>query len=478
MQDVEKVIKRSRRYWYVDGITELYMGSISLLAGLFYLGFQGINALLIILFGPPIADPIFFYSHLALPLTLLYIVLFLSLVCFTLLLQWRATKFRESFTYPRIGYLAPRQFIGAPNLILATIFIGIQLLLAYLFITPLGVFLYISPNLILFGGYLFFSCLYLYPAISCGLKRFYVLSAVSTLLSIILFQTSIRPAANMLLYTTLMGVALLVSGGFTFQNFSHHNPLPQEELVTSNDSENADQDIEEPRKNQEIMDVYKRSPQYWFINGTFELNMGGNLIAIALYQLSNDGIKVLTEPLYSVKAPQESLLNMWQLTLLQNCLFLIFVLLLWYLLTVFGLRCLRLQHRFCTPRLRYLISRSSAPKQLIKPKTFVLIVIACAFFVPLLILMVMLTFAPLNIAMFGAGLSVSFIFLCPAISLSLNRYYILTALSILLSIVLFQSKVVNGIALYQILMGVALMISGWLTFQNFVRKNPLPPEEV
>ena len=61
MQDIETVIKRSRRYWYVDGITELYMGSISLLAGLFYLGFEGINALVLFLFVPTSAEPLFFY---------------------------------------------------------------------------------------------------------------------------------------------------------------------------------------------------------------------------------------------------------------------------------------------------------------------------------------------------------------------------------------------------------------------------------
>lgn len=479
MQDVEKVIKRSRQYWYVDGITELYMGSISLLAGLFYLGFEGVNALVRFLFVPTQAVPFLFYSPWVGTVLMSYSILFSSLVGLTLFLQQRATKFRESFTYPRIGYLAPRTSKCAPNLILATIFIGIQLLLAYMFISPFIALTspYISANMILLVGCLCFSCLYLYPAVSSALIRFYVLSAVSTFLSVVLFQTSIISGMNMILYTTLMGVALLVSGGFTFQNFSRQNPLPKEELVTSDDLENTAQDIEEKMTNEEIQEVIKRSPFYWFVDGIVELSIGNQWIFLILIQLGSEGIIRFMPSLQESTPAHPPLLTSPQLLLLQICLYLIFVVSLGCLVLIPRRLVQRQRERFTYPRIAYLESRTPAPKQKLNLKTFKLIVNTC-----LIVFMIVFTsivfFVPPNILSLVTYLSFSFMFLYPAVSLGLNRFYILTTVSILLSIVLFQLNIVNGIRLYLPLMGLALMISGWFTFRNFLRQNPLPEEEV
>jgi hypothetical protein len=82
--------------------------------------------------------------------------------------------------------------------------------------------------MLLFVGCLFFSFLYLYPAVSSALTRFYILTALSVLLIIVLFQVKIMNGIQ--LYIALMGVALMISGGFTFRNFVRQNPLPQEEL--------------------------------------------------------------------------------------------------------------------------------------------------------------------------------------------------------------------------------------------------------
>lgn len=479
MQHVENVIKRSRRYWYVDGITELYMGSISLLAGLFYLGFEGINALAHFLFVPTQAEPFLFLSPWAVTVLISYLILFILLVNLTLFLQQRATKFRESFTYPRIGYLAPRTSKRAPNLILATIFIGIQLLLAYMFIIPLISLISpdISPNIILFVGCLFFSCLYLYPAVSSALARFYVLSALSTLLSIVLFQTSISPGINMILYTTLMGVALLISGGYTFQNFSRQNPLSQDELLISNDLENAEQAIEENMTKEEIEELLKRSPRYWFMDGIMELNLGGVWILTGICNLGNAGNFALSSYLY-LSAPGPLFRDSWVFWL-QGCLMFIFWILWICSIIVFKRRLMRRKERFTYPHIADLESRTSSSKPQLKLKTLKLIIAACLF-VPLLIFMFMIPFAPLNIVSFVMCLSFSFIFLYPAVSLALNRFYILTGLSVLLSIVLLHTISRGDILLfiYLTLMGVALLISGEFTFRNFLRKNPLPQEEL
>lgn len=476
MQDIENVIKRSRRYWYVDGITELYMGSISLLAGLFYLILGGINALVNFLFVPTQAVPLFFYSPWVVTVLFSYIILLMSFVSLTLFLQRRATKFRESFTYPRIGYLAPRTSKRAPNLILSTIFIGIQLLLAYMFITPLEALIsvYLSPNMFLFLGCLFFSFLYLYPAVNSALTRFYILTAVSTLLSIVLFQTSISPEMNMVLYTTLMGVALLISGGFTFRNFSRQNPLPKDELVTSNDLSNAEPDIEENMTNQEIMEVIKRAPRYWYLDGFMDLNIGSMWLLCGAILLGCDGITVLISPLYRSALSPPSSITLSQILLIQNCLILILSFLLTYLLIIFARRLIRLRERCSYPRIAYIESRTPAPQPQLKK--FKLIGNVC-FIMPFLSFMIVFNFVPFYMTIFVTCLSFNFFFLYPAIGLGVTRFYILTALSVLLSIVLFQVNM-NGIQLYIALMGVALMISGGFTFRNFLRQNPLPKEEV
>lgn len=478
MKDLEVVIKRSRQYWYVDGITELYMGSISLLAGLFYVSLEGINALIGFLFLPTQEEPFLFDPSLLVTGLMSYMIIFFLFVGLTIFLQGRAIKFRESFTYPRIGYLAPRTSKFAPNLILATIFIGIQLLLAYQFITPLIAIIApdISTNMILLVGCLCFSCLYLYPAVNSALTRFYVLSAISTLLSIVLFQTSTRTGMNMILYTTLMGVALLISGGFTFRHFSRQNPLPQEELVTNNDLDNAKPYINENLTNEEIEKVINQSPSYWFVDGIVELNIGNLWMFLGLMQLIVEGFfTTLTRSLHESTPAQPSLLTSSQLLLLQICLYVS----LGCLVLISLRRVQRRRESVTYPLIAYLESRTPAPKQPLKLKKVKLIVVTYLF-VFLIVFMIMLSFVPINIILLVECLSYSFIFLYPAVSQALNRFYILTALSVLMSIVLFQvsSKGAMNLNLYLTLMGVSLIISGGFTFRNFIRQNPLPQEEL
>jgi hypothetical protein len=70
----------------------------------------------------------------------------------------------------------------------------------------------------------------LYTAVILAQTRYYILTAVSTLLVIVLSQAIISESMALTLYVILMGVALMVSGGFTFRNFLRQNPLPKEEV--------------------------------------------------------------------------------------------------------------------------------------------------------------------------------------------------------------------------------------------------------
>jgi hypothetical protein len=480
MQDVEKVIKRSRQYWYVDGITELYMGIISLLAGLFYLSLEGINLLVRFLFVPTEAVPFFLLSPWAITVFVSYLLLFIFLAILTLFLLYRATKFRENFTYPRIGYLGSRTSKLAPNLIVATIFIGIQLLLASKFITPIGLF--ISPdipaNMTLFVGCLFFSCLYLYPAVSSALTRFYVLSALSTFLSIVLFKASITLGMNMILYTTLMGVALLVSGGLTFRNFSRHNPLPKEELVTSNDLENAEQDIGENLTNEEIQEVIKQAPSSLYVDGIGDLYLGGQYLSCGLTIGAMSGFFQLLYSLSTKEIANQLLVVLLGLVGLPVIFWFGF----YYFIKIIGQLATALKERFTYPRIGRIKQRIPPLRQ----RLIMLIKMLIKMSAPLTLIPIILFFLTQQVSkslpwlLVGTGLAFTYMLLYWAVNLALTRYYILAAVSILLVIVLSQAIISEKLAiiLYFVLLGVALLISGGFTFWNFLRQNPLPKEEV
>ncbi len=249
MQDVEKVIKRSRQYWYVDGITELCGGISIFLLGIFQLGIRGIIALKISYAYtlPPQSSPdsgvLLLYDNLILILWLLW-------VCSVIIVPMIGKRLKERFTYPRVGYLAPRTFTLQQHLIEA---IKLIVLLAVIFFTSTLIsrimsafesqeFMLTSTSSIvsqmaasnkrmIFVGIFLTSFIYIYPAIKLALTRFYILTAVSVLMSIVLFQTRIVETGTGLgLYQVLMGIALIISGGITFRNFLHQYPLPKEEL--------------------------------------------------------------------------------------------------------------------------------------------------------------------------------------------------------------------------------------------------------
>jgi hypothetical protein len=249
MQDVEKVIKRSRRYLFVDGVTELQLGSFFFLQGLFYLGSEGTSAIINSIYSIQTTQAELLNSRLSLLRYCFTFLLSLSYGCLLTIIVQNIKPLRERFVYPRIGYFAPREATPKQQgkwffffiLIFAAILFSpaIIFMIIYIFAPQVAVSIAsqlskipINNNIISLVGHLLLTSLFVYMGGKFSLSRFYILAALSTLLSVVLFQSRISTTTNMgtALYFTLMGLAVMISGGFTFRNLLRQNPIPPEEV--------------------------------------------------------------------------------------------------------------------------------------------------------------------------------------------------------------------------------------------------------
>lgn len=193
----DRVIQRTRSYWYIDGLWEVAFGSQFILMGLFF-------------FGQASAPPESMLSYL---MNYAFLVIVIGI---TILASWAVRKAKERITYPRTGYIAyhrrpkgRRVWIVSVLIILLSILVGSVLY---------AVFQVWEPALdwlpFLFG---FFGLTIFLPiAYINDLKRFYFLAIFSILLGIIFAWIGVTGWNLMSLYFGLLGIGLVVSGGITF----------------------------------------------------------------------------------------------------------------------------------------------------------------------------------------------------------------------------------------------------------------------
>ena len=228
MKDIERVIQRSRRYRYVDGVADLYLGSLFFLSGLYRLIIAGLLALVHPLYMKETANPPLLLLLAWLPICSSVILLFVFFYLMKMITR-RAIALKECFTYPRIGYVEPRIPPLHQRLMIGSLWgagVGLVPMLVSTFAPQVSKSIYL--NLVLVS--LLWTFISLYAGVILAQTRYYILTAVSTLLVIVLSQAIISESMALTLYVILMGVALLVSGGFTFRNFLRQNPLPKDEL--------------------------------------------------------------------------------------------------------------------------------------------------------------------------------------------------------------------------------------------------------
>lgn len=195
--NIDEVIQRTQRYWYVDGLTEIAAGSTIFILGLFYLviylaaSFSG-GAWLV-----GIGQPLLF------------------------LLLWfgsaKAVKaLKERITYPRTGFVSfPRKQRSptrrlAAGLTGAAVSIGLVLFLAAFpeRKTLMPVLVGLTAGLLpAFIGY------------RLGLTRFYLVGLYSLLVGVLAALYPLEENLQMALLTLALGLSWIVSGGVTLARY-------------------------------------------------------------------------------------------------------------------------------------------------------------------------------------------------------------------------------------------------------------------
>lgn len=206
--EIDTVIQRTQRYWYVDGLGEIAVGVMLLVFGLYYS-----------LFGR-VQDP-----------TLQMVVALGQPVVF-LLLWWLGGKavrsLKERLTYPRTGYVAmPRKKKPLSRLIIAALtaavvggLVGLLQALssgARMFI-PVVVALMLALSVALIAH-------------RFALRRFYVLAAYTALLGPLAVFLPISESQQNVFIFSLFGFGWIVSGAVTLARYLASTQPPSEDGI-------------------------------------------------------------------------------------------------------------------------------------------------------------------------------------------------------------------------------------------------------
>ena len=206
--DIDKVIQRTHRYWYEDGLAEIATGCMFVLCGLF----------LFIMHSVPPGSP----------LAPVLAIGFVILVAFGGLPVSRAVKaVKNRVTYPRTGYVSYRRpgSSGRPHVIWASVGIGLAVLgiiLSKVHAPPwLG-------SMAMAQGLLMGTVL-LYLGHRLGLTRFYALAFLSALIGVVVALNGFEDALGSAAYFGEMGLVVTASGLFTLRTYLGQTQPPVEE---------------------------------------------------------------------------------------------------------------------------------------------------------------------------------------------------------------------------------------------------------
>ena len=207
--NIERTIRRTRGYWYVDGLWELGFGCI----------FTVMGFLLYLQAAIP-SD-----SQLADVLGYGFLVLIIGLIG---LINWAVRKAKEHLTYPRTGMLTYRRDkMSARTWLFAALIAVVSILTGSVMVALFQVREPAQESIALLWGFTG-AALMLFVAYPNNLKRFYLLAVYSILLSFLLAWAGITGMTLLGVYFTLLGIGLAVSGGITLWNYVHQTSPPQE----------------------------------------------------------------------------------------------------------------------------------------------------------------------------------------------------------------------------------------------------------
>jgi len=206
--DIDKVIQRTHRYWYEDGLAEITTGCMFVVCGLFLFMMRFLRP------GSPLA------CIVAVGLT--------SLVAFGGLFVSRALKaIKNRVTYPRTGYVSYRYpgSSGRPWIIGSGV--GIALAVLGIVLSKAHAPTWLGSMSMVQG--LILGAVLLYIGHRLGLARFYVLAFLSALIGVVVALGGFDDALGSAAYFGEMGFVLTASGLSTLRAYlSQTQPLVEE----------------------------------------------------------------------------------------------------------------------------------------------------------------------------------------------------------------------------------------------------------
>ena len=207
--NIEHAIRRTRGYWYVDGLWEIGYGCLFTVMGM-----------LLYLQAAIPSD-----SQLADLLGYAFLFLIIGLIVF---INWAVRKAKEHLTYPRTGMLTYRRDkMSARTWLLAALIAVVSILAGSLLVALFQIWEPALESIPLLLGFLGAAPI-LFVAYPNNLKRFYLLAVYSILLSFLLAWAGFTGMTLMGVYFAFLGIGLVVSGCITLWNYIHQTSPPQE----------------------------------------------------------------------------------------------------------------------------------------------------------------------------------------------------------------------------------------------------------
>ena len=207
--DIDRVVQRTYRYWYEDGLWEIATGCMIAVCGLLLFGVDSIPP------GSPLA------SVLAVGFTILVLT-------FGWLAVGRAVKaVKDRVTYLRTGYVSYRRPEGNRRRWLIGVGGGAALLgglfgVLSIVYAPALVVISIVEGLIIGASFL-------YMGYRLGLARFYILAFLSALIGVVTALSGLDGLIVLAAYFGEMGLVLTASGLFTLRAYLSQTQPPVEE---------------------------------------------------------------------------------------------------------------------------------------------------------------------------------------------------------------------------------------------------------
>ena len=205
--DFAEVEQRIKRYWFSDGIGELAGGGMFLLLAA-YFGipqFLGENNLLSVI---------------------LQSSLVLVMVAGIFVVRWLVTVLKTRLTYPRTGYVEYR--VDKKHAIrIRTLAMAFAMVIAFLMVL-LARSIQIVDSTVLVTGVVVGVVFVILRGKSYGVQRFYLLGAISVVIGTALSFSGLPNGYSLAAFYGLMGLGVMISGGWVLFRYLKNNPLPTE----------------------------------------------------------------------------------------------------------------------------------------------------------------------------------------------------------------------------------------------------------